>query len=389
MAETEIVPIDRGAEPTETGGPTLEEALRDLSPDLAVEPVEEVAPAPPPEPVEEHHSEAQPRLEDGTFAPPEEVVEEEPTEPVEEVTGEVEPPEGEVEEEVVEEEPSPDALTLHLPTEGDEVLDVEIEADEETRAALTRLQEQADSVVELRAQVTAFEARQTEVQESAEELDAIEHEMRLDPAGFLTERIADDRKVEVALDLLHDDVVFGRVIETLAEWETDPGQRRVEAAERKAARVERKAAVREELRRRRAITSSARDVLSAIGRLVPADMPAKQAALFRADAQRDILTFISDHSIETIDLDKVPKILADRLELYGINGTQKVTRTTATAEVPDTGARLRASRERRIKASVTAPASAGHIPSQARPPKGSTLDDAFKWLDQRTQKGAG
>jgi len=372
--ETEIV----AAPETVDEGPTLAETLSAMDPNIRLVP--------------EEGAEEQPRDEFGRFASEDEPGEE----PAVEATAEPEIEEPEPEEEPQEalapearEEGDPEETTdpvrLRVPSaEGEEALEILIDADDETREHLETLQAQADRAVVQAQQIEAYEGQQSQVEANMAELDAIEHELRIDPAGYLLEHIGPAQRAAVATALLHDEEVYDLVSGLVQDWDVDPAARKLAAAEAKTARLERKGEVQDQLNERKSYAQGARALMVAINGLVPPGMSLEDANDFKADSHRDILNYIAEHELTSLGSGQVPGILARRMRRYGIDTktTGEPVRTPS-GVTEDTGKRLRASLDRRAAAAATAPASAGHIPSKNRPPKDATLEDSFKWAEQR------
>ncbi len=176
----------------------------------------------------------------------------------------------------------------------------------------------------------------------------------------------------------------------MEEWIRDPSQRRVKAAELRADRVERRQQIRDDLAERGRKREMARDIGLAINELVPPSMGPALADQFREDALGDVVRHIREHRLQELPVEKVPEILARRLDLYGITPVKEAggkAPAPRVVQAEKTGERLKAQADRRRAASATAPASTGHVPGQTKPPKGSTLEETFEWLDQRTRAG--
>lgn len=362
--------------------PTLADALDSLSPDFAPEPVtgegtEE--PDPTTDDIDEPSGDVEAEAE--AEAP----ADEPPPEP--EGEGEEAADEPEAEEEVEAEAPAAeDVVVLRAPGD-DGPLEVEIEGlSEEQRAGLDALQERADSAAQMEQGLAAIEDQRAQVEQDVAQLDAIELEMRVDPTGFLRDRIKDETKVAVVLDLLHDEDVLGAVEARFEEWSRDPSKRSVAAAEAKAARVERKQELREHVATQAANRERAREVYRAVEGMIPSTMSTSDATSFREDAIADLTKYARENN--GLEVDDIPEVLARRLRLYGIEAIERSTngtgaRTRATTQ--RTGERLKAQAAKRKRAAATAPSTTGHIPGRARPPKGASLDDALKWSEQNLQ----
>lgn len=370
-------------------GPSLADALAGLDPDMALEPAEG-AEEPEPDtrtaPQGDVEDEPEAGREPADDRPPAPEGEQDDDDEVE-LAADPEP-----EEEVEEEDEGPAADRVRLtvaPEEGDEPLEIEVAADDpEIRAALQRLQARAQEADVLERGVAQLEEQRAQIEADIDSLDAIDLELRMDPAGFIHSRVPEQTRVEVAKNLLYDDAVFEAVEEMFDEWSRKPHKREVDQARHEAQRLERRQKLESKQRELRESRARARTVLAEINDLIPKSMSPADAEAFR----RDAIVEIKEHSKRNgnLTVEDIPKILGRRMRLYGIEpqtGTKKDAGTRARASAPSTGERFKKQVERRKKAGATAPATAGHIPSNRKPPKGSSLDDAFEWLDKQDLRG--
>ena len=366
--------------PTETGGPTLGEALADMESSLAVEPVEDS---------EIIASEAEPvePAPGDEVVPEDEPVEDEPVEDVLELV-EDEP----VEDEPVEDEPEDevelvegdDAFTLRL----DEVeIELEVE-DDETRAALEKMQNDLGRVKDVDQLYERVTGMAEQVAGQRYELEAIEDELKLDPVGYITQRVHPTIKAELIKEMLFDDETLKVAEDIIGTWLDDPASRREQAADAKVKRVERKQEAQAARVRQTAERRNANAVWAKVQEMTPSDMDHETAKMWHRDAMLEIQSHVKASNIETLNPDDLPRVLAGRMRLYGIGenaGRKKPAQPTDTRGkklASEQGERFRKKVARRRQA-ASSPTGVGGAAGRTQLPKGATLDDALKSLKER------
>lgn len=370
----EIVELEPQPQPE---GTTLGEALRDMDPSLAVEPVEDsesaeseaepIAPAP----GDEVEPEEPEELEDVAPGPLED-------EPVEEL---VEDETEELEEEVGLEETA-EGFTLRV----DEVeIELEVE-DDDTRAALEKMQNDLGRVKDVDELYGRVSNMANEVAANRDELDAIEQEIRLDPVGYIGERVHPTIKAMLLKEMLFDDELLKVAEDTIGEWLDDPASRREQAADAKVQRIERKREAQDARARQGQERKNAQAIWSKVMELTPEAMDHSTAKMWHRDAMAEIQQHVSRNDIDTLSPDDLPRILANRMRLYGIGGTGRKpaqpTDDRGKKLVDETGEKFRKKVARRRKV-ASSPTGAGGAPGRTQLPKGATLDDALKELRNR------
>lgn len=380
--------VEEQAAPTETGGPTLSEALAAMDPSLTVEPVGEAD-----EVVVEEEAELS-----EAEAPGDEMVEGTDDSPVDSETDlEVEAEataEADLEAED-EGEPPEEVEGIFTLTVGEVELDLDVE-DADTRAALENMQNDLERVSDIDNMVDRAQELGTKNQQDALALQQIEDELRLDPAGYITDRVHETVQIEVARALLLDDTVLQAVEDTLTEWIEDPSKRKVDAAERKGKRIEQREYFRTQRDRMRSDQANAKAVFNKIMEITPDDMDHATAKMWHSDAISEIQQHVRDKKIETLDPDQIPRILASRMRLYGIGDTARVVRAQPTDDrgkqlakdledakkMPERVRRRVASR----KKVATTPSGVGGAAGRTQVNKGATLDEVLKDLKQRVRQ---
>ena len=360
-------------------GPTLGDALANMDPSLAVEPVPEAdEDLSGDEELEVPGDEVDEELEDVAPGPPDDELEKEELEE-EEAEDEGEPIEGEV-------------FTLAV---GDVELELDVE-DEETRAALVEMQNDLARVGDVDTMVTRAQEATQKNQQDALYLQQVEDELRIDPAGYIADKVHPSIQVEVAKALLFNDEVLRAVEDTITEWLDDPAKRRVDQAERKEKRIDLREQFREQRERQVTDQENAKAVFGAIMDMTPDDMDHETAKMFHTDALTDLQNYVRTHKITTLDPEQVPHILASRMQLYGIGTNARVVRAQPApkgdkdladkiAEARETGEKIRKRVARRKKV-ATSPSGAGGAPGRTQIPKGATLDTVLKDLKERVRQ---
>ncbi len=288
--------------------------------------------------------------------------------------------------------------TVPLPLDDGEI--VEAEVSPELAAHIATLQANADKLASYESEITQARETQAEAQARIEELDEIQSFIEADPVGYLSGRVREDLRKDVVLDLiLTDDSIYDAVTEALQKWQYEPHERRIQAAERRAQRVEQERDLRYRQQQRRAIQQRATVLTQAMQSYVPTEMDPETATRFQEDMYRDLTMYGQRNGWDGVEPEQLPKILAFRLRQYGVDpstlGNGAVRDASGTviakpandaasqlAEARKQGERLQKQYQRRRAAGASAPAGAGTPVNRARPPKGASLQEALDWARQ-------
>lgn len=294
--------------------------------------------------------------------------------------------------------------------EGEEPEVVEIATDDpEVAEQIQQMQADAREVREVRSQIAELEETRAEVQQDLEQARLLEEEIRMDPSGFVVEKLPDERKAEVVEDiLLESDEIFDRVQQLVDDWTADRTARREKRLERREERQERRKQFEQRRDKIRAAREASQEIVSTLEAQVPPDMSSRRAQMFLEDAVRDVEEHLrsQDKPLQQFDMDRLPELIERRLEIYGIEwteggkattngrgsseprtarpgGEEEAAKARKAEEARKTGERLRKAYARRKKAGQSAPAGQGSPGTTTRPPSDATLDDALDSLRQR------
>lgn len=360
--ETEIVQIEPG---------TLSDVLESLKPNVGVEPVSEA----------EGEPDAPETPEAEQMAPTDEGEELEDETEVQDANAEVE----EAEEEDAEEDEAEDEEELATVTVGG----IEFEVDEEGAAAIEELQEQAASAADHIAKAEMVEQQARRNKMDADQLAIMEDELRLDPVGYLAEKIGPDLRAAVVEDLLLDDQVWRIVVEKVEDWSADDSQRRIAAEARRANRAEFKNQLEERrvaVRTGRENAWELRDKVTEMGQ----NLPERRRQVWERAALSRLTDYVRRaeqagkpiHSLDPKDLDRV---LADEIDAFGINAGEAPAEPGGKKKpVKDAGEKFRAKTRKRKQVTSTAPAGAGAGPARREQFKEMSLGDALSTLTRQT-----
>ena len=315
-----------------------------------------------------------------------EELEEDPGDGLEDEEGEDEG-EGEAEEEEVEAA----LFTATIPGRGPDDDDIEIEVtDQATADALNRLKNgymRGDQFRDAMAEVTGAQ----------EELYEIEEQFGVDPAGFVLQHLDEKHLATVALALVVEPKAWASLQKTLTRLIDNPQELRTLQAEAKSARLETKEALKEARTTRTRQNENAAALQGAIDRMVPEDMGESKRDRLIRDMTRDVVEHINRNKIEAMEPKDLVTVLADRLELNGIDPLEarsavkdgSRTRSTPTTKKkkvgkPKSGKQLaRASAKRRR---VAAAPGAGKKAPPTQPktlPAGQTIQERLKEVRKR------
>lgn len=375
----------KATEPTEPKGPTLADAIRDMDANMKVEPVETEEP-------EEQTAETEDAGHDTT---PEPVEAEAPEEVEAEPEDDSEPDEGEEEQ-----EGAPEVLRLQLQTKDGNEVEVELtDLDDETREAVSLLQDRAKVAEEMAKEWHKVRAIADRQQQNEIELAFIEEELKEDPAGYLTQRVRPEIRAEVVKELLLNDDVLQAVEDVLEEWSHDPAIRRELAADLKVKRVERSQERRQQKEIAQKNQQQAREIYNEIEGMVDPAWDAETQRMFVADAVNDVTKYVNRNKIDSLDPSRLPEVLASRMRQYGVKAPAAASkRPRAVGRSPEGGSgpvdaasareagRKIQSKVARRKRAAGTPAGATGSPGGIKLPKGAKLEDALQALRARTRR---
>lgn len=308
-------------------------------------------------------------------------------------------------------EPDVEPITFTSETEdGEEEFELLVE-DPEARDVISEKLEKAEEVESVGEMQAEVEEERQEVQQSREELLAVQAGIESDPSGYILDHLDPQPETvkTLAKDLLaFSDEAFQEVASALEEWRMDGTKRRSYKLDRREELIEH----RED--RNRAISQKVG--VQKIGRkirrdFIPADADPETARQMFDDIVREIEAHAEEHGeLPAVDnLDEIPGV-ERRLQLYGVDPTasangsgpeeegesdqSNVTEAKPAGEQEEElmeraeearriGAELRRRRERKKDAASTSPSGAGATPSGVDL-KDATLDEAFDELERRT-----
>jgi len=252
-----------------------------------------------------------------------------------------------------EEEKEEEEITVSIPGRGPDDDDLEIVVDD---------QETAERLNQLKNGFMRGEAYRTglsEIQAAQEELYEIEEQFGVDPAGFVLEHIEEKHLPQVALALMTAPGAWDALKETVQELLEEPSALRTLQAEAKAARFETREALQKARANRTAQNKNAATLREGIERMIPDEMEEGRRTRLLADVTRDVVDHINRHKLLTLEAKDLPTIVAERLELNGIDPLD------ARKALKDNGQRLRGKPSTRKK-------------SKAKPKTGKQLVKASK-----------
>lgn len=238
---------------------------------------------------------------------------EEETEAEAEEEADEEEQEVEAEEPEEEEETDPKKFTASLPGRHPGDPDVEIEVEDQALA------ERINQLRNNGMRREQFETAMVEIQAAQDELAGIEEEFTIDPAGFVLNNLEGDTIPTVALALLTEPKVWDSLKSTLEKLFDDPKELRTLQAEAKAARLETKDKLKEAATARKQQTENARQITNAIDLMVPETLVDSRRQALIKDLTRDIREHIERNKLQKLDAKDLPTIVADRLQLNGID----------------------------------------------------------------------
>lgn len=301
---------------------------------------------------------------------------------------------------------------------GDEESGIELLVDDpEVAEEIEDLQERAGVAEETREELQRLRSMQSQIEEDRRELDDLERELREDPVPFMLDKMGEDIRSRVALDLLAmDEGVRDEVIELVDEWRANPHKMRADAAER-ARDLERRRRERTESRyQSREVEEAFQEIVGGLNR-VAEQAPETRRDLLVEDLRNDIADYLVREGKDICTLREaaeIPKVKT-RLRSHGIdpsallqpsgnghggprraagqNGREVVEAQPAGSQERDLaedaekyrkhGERLRKAHARRKDAASTTGSGAGAEAAGPEVPGDATLEDAFEIAERR------
>jgi len=224
------------------------------------------------------------------------------------------------------------------------------------------------------------------------QIDEIEVWIGTDPTGFIIQNTPAEVIEDVALSLVFHPDVFERVAEKIRPALDDPQERRVLAAELKAARADAQTQLRRVVETRRFAKEQAKIVRDSIAAMVPETegiSDNRRQAIIQTLETAAAQT-IRSKKIEKIEPDDVPVMLAAQLRAAGIDplaaaqalkdggSTSKPGKSPAKKKKQPTRKELKAAAQKRKRAAASTPPGGGAPAARTKLPKGQTLEERFK-----------
>jgi len=246
-----------------------------------------------------------------------------------------------------------------------------------------------------------FQRRMKDVTAKESEIKAIEIEMATNPVGFLLERLAPARQLDVARALIAQN--FEALAPDIEKYWTDEAERKLTLAEIKESMIEARRAAEAQTAQQHQVMQ----VVQTVHDLIPEQAPESDAEEFRRLSLLH-LEAISRERGAIIRPDEVPTLLASLRSRYGFHQTG-TTATPASASAEPSPAtpriavarpvgenakalaeRAKAAQQRRKvvraqreNAAAIAPPGAGAMPiERPKPPAGADVKQASAWLRQ-------
>lgn len=295
-----------------------------------------------------------------------------------------------------------EGFVVKLPARMADQPDIEITvSDKATAERINQLRNMAMRGSEVAAARADLAEREADVEQFTEGL-------ACDPIGYVADHVPPEYHEDLVRYLLTTKPeLFKRVIAEASKWEADPRELELATEKAKNARdaIERKATTARSTAR--AVVEARTSVINALDSLVPDDLDQEKAALFRADAVRDIQAYLRKNPDRLIDGEAAIRILETngRLAMYGLKrpegqpagappargrGAAKPAAAAAGPKKPDL-TKARADQERmksrataRQSAAATAPSGAGGAPvSTAKPPAGLGVKETIAWARKK------
>lgn len=200
-----------------------------------------------------------------------------------------------------------------LPGRGPDDDDIEIEvSDQATADRINHMRNGFMRGEQIRASIA-------ELQGAQEELAVIEDQFAFDPAGFVLDNVDAKQMAQVTLGLLVQEGVWDALQKTINKLVDDPGELRTLRAEAKAARLETKDELKKLADTRKTQNANAAELRDAIDLIIPDTMDDAKRARLVADVSRDLVEHINSQNLKKLDPKSIVTIVADRLELHGID----------------------------------------------------------------------
>ena len=291
-------------------------------------------------------------------------------------------------------QPAAEDVELPVVTLEDAEGEFDLEFDDPGVAdAVTALKERAAQVDDLEARAIAAEAQVKNTEAAQADLIAMRQEMRDDPIAFLSENVRPELRQELVIDLLMDDEIYKATLAEITQWESDPRNRELKAAQRGEHLANARLEGRERRQQSEMIASRSERIVGTVQSFIPESMAAEDARHFFQDMIRDVQEHVRVTNTNDMSDADIEKVVARRFRQYDVDGTRNsaVARdpsgaiiaepadenTRRIVEARKAGARLREKHQRRQAAGATAPGGSGSPVTRAGPPKGASLDEAL------------
>lgn len=231
--------------------------------------------------------------------------------------------------------------------------------------------ETADVLRQLRNQVErvgAIDEARAEIQQRAQEFEALETVLEASPTSFVLDRLQDPEQIDhLVLALASNPEVFARIGTRLQQIAANPQQREIEAIRQENKRLTMEREVATVTEERAAVRQNLEDVRTTVMSLIPATLSEDATSLLFRDCIRDLRDYANRHNLPTLPVRDIPALLATRLTAHGINPVE------AAARAADAATRRGATPNRRpAPASPRVPVSAPAKPA-VPPPTGKQL----------------
>jgi hypothetical protein len=274
-------------------------------------------------------------------------------------------------------ETHPELMVTLAPIEDRGEQPISIEApDQETFQRLNRLQNEAALGRQVKSERRGIERQ-------FEQLEAVEDQIGLDPAGFVLERVAEAVRPDVAMHLLFDPGILEAVQERLAAAGVEgglagvlenPDALRVLRAELKSGRLELREQLRGQADQRRQLRASAQRVAGQIEALIPESIVGEERDRLYSETVRDVSERCRRLGIQKLAAEDVALLVGDRFRQQGIapaparaeDGNGKPA-AKPPAPVGRTAAQFQQDQDARRKAAAAAPAGVGAPAAKPRP----------------------
>lgn len=270
-----------------------------------------------------------------------------------------------------------------LAEKGEEPLEIEA-PDEETYNRLNRMQNEAAIGRQVRQERRVLE-RQTDL------LESVEDQISMDPTGFITERVSEEVRPQVAMQLLFTPGVLEAVQDHLAKagYEggitgllDNPEGLRTLRAELERDQLKLEKVMRQEADGRKAARANAQRIAAQIEKMIPDSIVGTQREKLYNETVSELSVRAKKLGIAKLDDEDVEYLVGVRLRQAGIRPTppqsgkagEQPGRAGASAATGPTADKLKADQAARRRAATAAPAGAGAPAARARPELAPTTE---------------